>query len=135
MRFQYSISHVPGKLLYMADALSRAPIRSTEEITSDTEIFIQSIISAIPASKNYLDSYRAAQKQNPVCSKLIEFCNIGWPQCNQLNGDLNKYWQFRTSLTINEDLLLFGSRIVVPETKRTETLEKIHQGHQGFQKC
>ena len=119
----------------MADTLSRAPIRSTEEITSNTEIFVQLIISAIPESKNYLDSYRAAQKQDPVCSKLIEFCNLGWPQHNQLNGDLNKYWQFRASLTINEDLLLFGSRTFVPETKRTETLEKIHQGHQGFQKC
>ena len=25
--------------------------------------------------------------------------------------------------------------MVVPEAKQMETLEKIHQGHQGFQKC
>lgn len=33
-RFQYSICHVPGKTLYMADTLSRAPINTfTQEIT------------------------------------------------------------------------------------------------------
>ena len=29
-RFDYTIQHVPGKLLYTADALSRAPITATE---------------------------------------------------------------------------------------------------------
>jgi len=29
MRFNYSISHVPGKYLYTADALSRAPVSSS----------------------------------------------------------------------------------------------------------
>ena len=138
MKFQYSISQVPGKMLYMADTLSRAPLPSsaTDEITSDTESFVHSVISAIPASTDYLDSYRTAQKQDSICSKLMEFCNSGWPKRNTLKGNLNKYWQFRASLTINDDLLLFGSRIVIPESKQMETLEKIiHQGHQGFQKC
>ena len=57
MRFQYSITHVPGKTLYMADILSRAPVNAvTQELTSDTERFMQSVISALPATKDYLDS-------------------------------------------------------------------------------
>jgi len=92
MRFQYSINHVPGKTLYMADTLSRAPLSTTtDEITSNAERFMQSVISAIPASKDYLDSYRTAQLQDPTCSKLIEFCNSGWPNSNTLRGDLSKY--------------------------------------------
>ena len=137
MRFQYSISHVPGKLLYTADTLSRAPLPSsaTDKTTSEIENFVQSVITTIPASRDYLDSYQTAQKQDPICSKLREFCNSGWPNRNTLKGNLNKYWQFRANLTINDDLLLFGSRIVIPESKQMETLQKIHQGHQGFQKC
>ena len=128
MRFQYSISHVPGKTLYMADTLSRAPLHvsATDDITSDTERFVQSIISALPATKDNLDSYHIAQREDPICSKLIKFCNSSWPNRNMLKGNLKKYWQFRGNLTVNDDILLFGSRIVVPEAKQMETLEKIH---------
>ena len=136
MRFQYSITHVPGKTLYMADTLSRAPIcMVTEEISSDVEMFMQSVVSALPATQDYLDTYRTAQRQDHTCSQLMQFCNSGWPDRHILKGELNKYWQVRANLTVNDNLLLFGSRIVVPVAMRTETLRKIHQGHQGFQKC
>ena len=121
----------------MADTLSRAPLHvsAANDITSDTEIFVQSIISALPATKDNLDSYRIAQREDPICSNLIKFCNSSWPNRNMLKGNLKKYWQFHANLTVNDDILLFGSRIVVPEAKQMETLEKILQGHQGFQKC
>ena len=136
MRFQYSINYVPGKTLYMADTLSRAPLDvSATEMTSDTERFIQSVIVALPATKDNLDSYCIAQREDPICSKLMEFCDSSWPNRNMLKGNLKKYWQFHANLTVNDGLLLFGSRMVVPEAKQMETLEKIHQRHQGFQKC
>ena len=34
MRFKFSISHVPGKSLTTADALSRAPIRTSQDVAS-----------------------------------------------------------------------------------------------------
>ena len=120
----------------MADTISRAPLNTlTQEITSDTEMFMQSIITTLPATRHYLDTYRTAQLQDHTCSQLIQLCDSGWPNCNSLRGDLRKYWQVRASLTVNDNLLLFGSRIIVPEAMRAETLRKIHQGHQGFQKC
>ena len=48
--------------------------------------------------------------------------------------ELNKYWQVHAILTVNDNLLLFGSRIVVPAAIRTEMLRKIHHRHQGFQR-
>ena len=136
-RFQYSICHVPGKTLqYMADTLSRAPINMfTQEITSDTKMFVQSVISTLPATNDYLNAYRIAQLKDHTCSQLIQFCDSGWPNRNDLKGDLSKYWQVCSSLTVIDSLLIFGSRIVVPEAMRAETLRRIHQGHQGFQKC
>ena len=120
----------------MADTLSRAPINTlTQEPTSDTELFMQSVISTLPATKDYLDTYRKAQQNDHICSQLMQFCESGWPNRNTLKGNLSKYWQVRANLTVNDNLLLFGSRIVVPDAMRAETLRKIHQGHQGFQKC
>ena len=136
-RFQYNISHVPGKTLYIADILSRAPL-STSSINDkqkDTEMFVHAVINSIPASSNYLDNFRKAQLQDKVCSQLTEFCKSGWPNHKQLKGDIKKYWQFQSNFSVCDNLLLFGTRIVVPPSKQLETLQKIHQGHQGFQKC
>ena len=92
MRFQYSINHVSGKTLYMADTLSRAPLDvSATEMTSDTERFVQSVIAALLATKDNLDSYRIAQREDPICSKLMEFCDSSWPNRNMLKGNLKKY--------------------------------------------
>ena len=64
----------------MADTLSRAPLDiSATEMTSDTEVFVQFVIVALPAAKDNLDSYRIAQREDPICSKLIEFCDSSWP--------------------------------------------------------
>ena len=35
----------------------------------------------------------------------------------------------------DQDLLLYGGRIVVPEALQAGTLQKLHQGHQGIQRC
>ena len=137
MRFQHSINHVLGNTLYMADTLSRASLNilTTDETAKETEDFVQAGIFSIPASKDYLESYRKAQSEDAGCSKLMEFCRLGWPKSKHLQGDLKKYWQFYFNFSVCNDFLLFGSRIVVPTSKQTETLQKIHQGHQGSEKC
>ena len=68
----------------MADTLSRAPLNilTTDETAKETENFVQAEISSIPASKDYLESYRKAQSEDAVCSKLMEFCRSGWPKTN-----------------------------------------------------
>ena len=41
----------------------------------------------------------------------------------------------RGDLTLHDNLLLYGSRIVVPKSLQAATLQKIHNGHQGIQRC
>ena len=94
----------------MADTLSRAPINTLmQELTSDAELFMQSVISTLPATKVYLDTYHKAQRTDHICSQLIQFCESGWANRNTLKGDLSKYWEVRANLTVNDNLLLFGS--------------------------
>ena len=62
MRFQYSIHHVPGKSLYVADTLSRAPLQVTSndsatQSAEEIERFIQVVTSTLPADKDRLDIY------------------------------------------------------------------------------
>ena len=140
MRFSYSIQQVPGKLLYTADTLSRAPLRGNNsdsqalEKHSDAELFIATVISHLPASQPLLQVYQKAQATDPVCSRVIAHCKLEWPKsCN--NPELMPYWSIRGNLTLHNELLLYGGRIVVPKKLQAETLQKIHTGHQGIMRC
>ena len=140
MRFDYSISHVPGKELYTADALSRSPITSSSPMQEaeerHTELFISAVVSSLPASADRLQEYRMAQHADSDCKQLMDLCKRGWPKYKrQLAGNLQKYWHVRGELTLHDDLLLRGRRIVVPQSLQAETLQKIHSGHQGITQC
>ena len=107
MRFQYFIQHVPGKTLYTADTLSRAPVKDISDDSSsyssqEIEQFVQAITAAFPASPDRLDSYRKSQAEDSICSKLIEYCTSGWPNRNNLSRELKDFWRFRGELTLSD---------------------------------
>ena len=135
--FSYTVIHVPGKFLYTADALSRSmsPTAATEVEDCSMEDFVHSVVTSLPASPNTLDAYRRAQKQDPISRQLLEFCSIGWPAKEKVDPGLRPYWKARDSFTVGDGLLLFNSRIVIPETLRKTVLAKLHQGHQGLERC
>ena len=138
-RYSYSIRHVPGKLLYTADALSRAPIPGKEEepqqFEAEVETFVEAVIANLPATRQRLDVYQQSQAQDTACSQVHHYIKVGWPNKRDIGPDLLPYWKAQASLTIHDDLLLLGQRIVVPACLRGETLRKIHEGHQGIERC
>lgn len=138
-RFDYSIVHVPGKLLYTADALSRSPstsVQNDSQLQEEAEEIMEVSVMHLPASTERIDAYRKAQSEDSVCSAVSDYCRKGWPQKNAVPTDLIPYWKVRGNLTVDKkNLLLYGKRIVVPKLLRKETMEKIHTGHQGIQRC
>ena len=82
-RFDYTVHHVPGKLLYTADALSRAPVPETGDrsLEEEVETFVDSITElTLPATKQRLNVYRQAQERDPVCAQVREYCSTEWPK-------------------------------------------------------
>ena len=135
-RFRYTIHHVPGKLLYTVDTLSRAPADQAPKLVDEIEIYIHEVVMpALPAGPSRLDAYRSAQAKDPVCGLIMEYCRSGWPRKERIDSRLQQYWRVSGSLTVCEDLLLFNGRIVVPKSLQQETLSKIHDGHQGIERC
>ena len=60
----------------------------------------------------------------------------GWPSSiKQLPPVLQPYWTFREELTVEDGLILKGTRIAIPNKKHEAILKLIHEGHLGLNKC
>jgi hypothetical protein len=59
----------------------------------------------------------------------------GWPARHAIKGIMKKYWGEKDKLSVADGLLLYSTRLVVPESLQYEILMKIHPGHQGIQRC
>ena len=60
----------------------------------------------------------------------------GWPKSiKQVPTMLHPYWTFREELTIEDGLILKGTRIIIPNNEHKTILELIHEGHLGLNKC
>ena len=117
----------------------RAPVETADKnstaLQDEVECHIASITSGFPATKHQLEIYRTAQARNPITETLIKYTKFGWPEKHKLPSTIKPYWSVRGQITLHNELLLFGNRIVVPKELQDDVLEKIHQGHQGILKC
>ena len=59
----------------------------------------------------------------------------GWPEQQKIDDKLKPFWFIRTELSLHNNLLLRGNRIVIPESLQQEVLGQLHEGHQGIVKC
>ena len=139
MRFSFSMSHVPGKELVLADTLSRVPVSNAsmddKQFQQEVEVFVDSIIHQLPASEQGLHNIMEHQHADETCQQLVEFCRKGWPSRSCLRRALKSYLPVSNELTVHNGLLLRGNRLVIPTALRQEILQKIHSGHLGITKC
>ena len=139
-RFSYDITHVPGKELYTADTLSRAPLSDQPSADSIAlqdlaELCVIAAVSNLPASNPRLETYRKAQSRDPICQKILKYCHEGWPDKREIDPPVGAYWEAQGELTVGNGLLMHRQRIVVPKELQTDTLRKLHEGHQGIVRC
>eukprot|EP00794_Sanderia_malayensis_P006690 gene6690-7446_t len=120
MRYSYTIKHIPGKELVIADTLSRAPL---------------SVIEGLPASEKRLQQIRSYQNEDEVCQQLKEFSQGEWADKSNLRSALKPYWPERSNITMHQGLLMKNIRILIPSAMRLEILDATHAGHQGIRKC
>lgn len=138
MRFSFTISHVPGESLLIADTLSRAPARmaeSTDTMELETGAYVKTVVDSLPTTERQLERIKQHQMEDEVCQQVVAYCQSGWPSRQELLGPVKLYYSVAEQLSVVDGLLMRGSRIVIPASLRIEMLDKIHTGHQGIAKC
>ena len=138
MRFSFTITHVPGKELVIANTLSRAPAGDTTQaenlLQEETRAYVNLVLESIPATEQHLEDIRRHQESDEISQAIAEFCKSEWPKEKQLSPEMKKYLPMAAEFTV-ENNLLRGIRIVIPPLLRRNLLSHIHEGHQGITKC
>jgi len=84
MRFDFKISHTPGKELITADLLSRKPTGEANKDEKELEQEIKAIVTAsmrtIPASTEAMSRIREAQMKSDIGKELRCHIKNGWPK-------------------------------------------------------
>ena len=74
MRFQFTIVHIPGKELVIADTLSRSPLKQSsktdEVLQADFDLYVNLILNNLPATDKRLKQLLKAQQDDDTCLLL-----------------------------------------------------------------
>ena len=139
MRYQFSICHVPGKDLTVADTLSRAPAADMSEednlFQEEVATFLNAVLMSAPATEERIKEIRKLQLKDPACQQISVYCQSGWPRKDSLPENVKPYYSVAAELSEVDNLLMRGSRIMIPPPLRKNILGRLHSSHQGITKC
>ena len=139
-RYQLNVGYIPGKLMYVADTLSRAhppqgKYQDDEDFDDELEIMVQSMLSNIPIKAMDWKKIQQATEDDPIFQGLKSMIINGWPDHkSSLPSELQPYWQVKDDLYIANEVVLYNERIVIPAELQTKALALLHESHQGTEK-
>ena len=131
--FQYDIEWVKSQDNGNCDALSRLPINDDMNIFEEefsTVHYISENLSPI----NWQTVVRET-KRDKILASVIRLCIFGWPSDGKnLSEEERKFFVKRNELSIEENCLFWGVRIVIPDCLRGTVLDDLHASHLGIVK-
>ena len=83
-----------------------------------------------PHSRNQL---KDATNRDPVLSEVKRYVCEGWPQKID-SPNVQEFKKYAASLSVTDDCLINGNRVVIPEAMQPQILDILHLGHFGMQR-
>ena len=86
-------------------------------------------------SDERIEELRNKTKDDHVLRTLSETIVTGWPDTiKELPTSIRSYWSFRDELSVEDGILLKGTRVIIPESMQSFILDRLHYGHLGIEK-
>jgi hypothetical protein len=136
-RFDFSLVYKPGRELFIADTLSRAPSPRlfNDDVTAECEEQVHHVIQSAVPIMSTRRRYAEATLVDPTLQSLRSVMKSGWPERkSQCPVAIKPYWPVRHDLSVVDGIILCGTRLVVPHSLRREALDGVHDGHFGESK-
>ena len=117
-QYDFDVEYIKGKTNVLADCLSRLGV--TKDHIKLPKAMVHSISVELPATKDFLDRVRAATQKDQELQLLTQQVKLGWPKkISEVDDKIRCYWSFREDITVTDDILVKGHRIIVQKTCAT----------------
>ena len=148
MPYDFIIKYNRGKWHHGPDALSRSPqinlINMIEPIShtfSTISTILETETDAVLAATNIgestsisIEDIGKATAEDPVMSKLMTTITNGFPETQHMtDSSIRNYFNAKGNLWVQDDIIMFKDRIVVPSLYREKCLQLLHSAHQGVE--
>lgn len=132
--YEFSIEFRPGKKHGNADALSRLPHDSPPrgDPPLPPEVYLLSMSTTRAGALCARDVAKHTGRDT-ILAQVLKWTREGWPDSCP-DGALTPFFRRRADLSIINDTLMWGERMVIPSALRAYALDKLHEPHQGVVK-
>lgn len=118
-----------------ADILSRLISKHKEgvlkeESSAPEQTYLHFAIDSLLLDYNIIKKETAS---DPLLSRVVSYTNYGWPQDIDIK-ELKPYWNRKSELYTELGCLMWGHRVVVPNSCRSKVLQELHESHMGVVK-
>lgn len=131
--FDFVINHISGKNNNCADALSRLTSAKDDELDDDVS-YLNFIQTKFARPINISDLVKQTRK-DLMLDKVYGYVERGWPNLKKCEGELRSLYEKRNELTIENGVLMWGHRAIIPSAFRQQLLYEVHSAHLGIVKC
>lgn len=136
LKYNIEFKYMQGKLMFIADLLSR----SYQECNNVDETYMYEVIHSVGLAK-YLECTDEQKCQlidesskDEELIKLRDFTQNGWPEKNKIPDSLHSFHKLKNELSVDGQLIFFKDRLVIPKSLRLSFIKTLHEGHIGMSK-
>ncbi|XP_041452504.1 uncharacterized protein K02A2.6-like [Lytechinus variegatus] len=126
--YSYDIKYKGGAQHMNADGLSRLPVHVNHAKDEEESIFHYTQLDELPLTAQEI---AAATANDPILSQVLQYTQRGWPNSVD-DGGLKPYFHRRHELSVEQDVLIWGLRVVMPACLQSKMLTELHDGHIGM---
>nr|KAG5685903.1 hypothetical protein BaRGS_033664 [Batillaria attramentaria] len=139
-QFDYTIEYRKTADHGNADALSRLPSGDDidfdrEESGEDTDMVCAIRVLSLQVKPFDSNILRQESGKDPVIATVMRYVREGWPLKHaEINEEVRKFQKLSDSLSICHGCLIYGTRVVIPQSLQPKILDLLHIGHFGMER-
>ena len=135
-KYDLRVKYKKGRHMYIADTLSRAYLDQVHTCHSVTDLEGIDHTRSLSLTDERLQQFVHISADDPVLQELRKIILQGWPETkSEVPEFLHAYYDFRDELTVQDQLVFKGPRLVVPAPLRKEMMAEAHATHIGVEGC
>lgn len=136
LSYDLTVIYKPGKDLFIADTLSRAPLEEKVLTDLDRDIDLQCnlLLCQVALPSLALKSIKEEVEKDTIFQRLKTYVRVGWPDNRQrVDAELRQFYSMRDEIVEVDGLLFKNKRVLIPRSLRSQMLQYVHEGHMGIQ--